>query len=312
MTRIEYAAEHKPSFLARWASRIALFCVMLLVVTVILHRLFGLATPIAINMALSAFAGAAVVLVMAAIAGLDIWITGRQGAARIIFGTILALFVLAIPAMVWTVSREWPAINDITTNPAKPPEFTEISKLRDPGSNPAAYPGEAFAKLQQASYPDLKTLAVERASEETFELVLQALAKLRYKTTSEVPPAAASDGAGTVELSERTMVFGFIDDIVIRVSGDENISYIDVRSASRYGQNDFGANAARIRTILKEIVGRLEATVPSAEKRAAQAAKKSEKPIVKRPQGRDRPSAGNRQKANPSRSGTRRAPEPSE
>ncbi len=313
MTRIEYAAEQPASFLARWASRIAIFCAVLLVVALFLHRLFALSTPVAMNIATAVFAGAVLVLVMALISGIDIWITGRQGAARVVSGAVVALALLAIPLSLWVVSQEWPAINDVSTDMARPPAFTELSKLREAGSNTADYPAEAFAPLQKASYPDLKPLIVERSPDEAFELVLQALGKLRLKTLSEVPPSGANDGAGSIEFSDHTLVLGFVDDVAIRVTGEgEAAARIDIRSASRFGGHDFGHNAQRVRLILKEIVGRLEATVPSVDKKPAAAAKKDGKALIKRPQARDRPSAGGSSKPAPSRSGTRRAPEPSE
>lgn len=312
MTRIEYAADQEPLFLARWASRIAIFCAMLLVVALFLHRLFALSTPVALNIAFASFAGAALVLVMAFIAGIDIWITGRQGAARVVSGSVVALGLLAIPLSLWAISREWPAMNDVSTDMERPPLFTEISKLREPGSNLADYRGEEFAPLQQANYPDLKPLIVERSADEAFEIILQALGKLRLKTLSEVPPSAANDGAGAIELSDHTLVLGFVDDIAIRVVGAGEGARIDIRSASRYGRHDFGHNAERVRLILKEIVGRLEATVPSGGKKPATAAQKDGKALIKRPAARDRPSAGVRSKSNPSRSRTRRAPEPLE
>jgi uncharacterized protein (DUF1499 family) len=313
MTRIEYAAEQQPSFFARWASRIAIFCAVLLVVALFLHRLFALSTPVALYIAAAVFAGAVLVLVMALIAGIDIWITGRQGAARVVSGAVVALALLAIPLSLWVISQEWPAINDVTTDTARPPQFTEISKLREAGSNPADYPAAAFAPLQASSYPDLKPLIVARTPDETFELVLQALGKLRLKTLSEVPPSAANDGAGSIEFSDHTLVLGFVDDVAIRITGEgEAAARIDIRSASRFGRRDFGHNAERVRLILKEIVGRLEATVPSGGKKPAEAAKKDGKALIKRPVARDRPSTGARTRPNPSRSGTRRAPEPSE
>ncbi len=316
ITRIEYAADQEPTFLARWASRIAIFCAVLLLVVLILHRLFALSTPVALNIAFAAFSGAALVLVMTLIAGIDIWITGRQGAARVVSGAVVALGLLAIPMSLLVVSREWPAINDVSTDMAAPPQFAEISKLRETGSNTAEYAGDAFASLQKTSYPDLKPLRVERAPDEAFEIVLQALAKLRLKTLSEVPPAAAADGAGSIELSDHTLILGFVDDIAIRVAGDgpgeTNAARIDIRSASRFGRHDFGRNAERVRSILKEIVGRLEATVPSGDKKPAAGTLKDGKALIKRPEARDRPSAGARSKPAPSRSRTRRAPEPLE
>jgi uncharacterized protein (DUF1499 family) len=43
-----------------------------------------------------------------------------------------------------------------------------------------------------------------------------------------------------------TFWFGFQDDIVIRVETTSAGSVVDLRSASRVGRGDLGANAARI------------------------------------------------------------------
>ena len=58
---------------------------------------------------------------------------------------------------------------------------------------------------------------------------------------------------GVIELVARTPIMGFRDDVVIRVAPSEDGARIDVRSASRYGTHDFGANAARIRSLLEDI-----------------------------------------------------------
>jgi uncharacterized protein (DUF1499 family) len=42
-------------------------------------------------------------------------------------------------------------------------------------------------------------------------------------------------------------------DVAIRVAGNEEISVIDMRSASRYGRHDLGDNADRIVRFLKEL-----------------------------------------------------------
>ena len=46
---------------------------------------------------------------------------------------------------------------------------------------------------------------------------------------------------------------GFRDDVVVRVRPEADGARIDVRSSSRYGTFDFGANAARIRSLMNEI-----------------------------------------------------------
>lgn len=313
-SRIEYAAEQPPSFLARWTSRLSLFSGLILVAALFLHRVFALTTPTAMNLAATAFAGAALVLVMAAIAGLDIWITGRQGTARVVMGTVVALAILAIPASLWITSRDWPDIADVSTDVDNPPDFTELASRRPDGSNSATYDKDAVAGLQHKSYPDIKTLTVPRPAEETFELVRQALGKLKLHALAEESPEAAGDGIGTIELIDTTMILGFKDDVAIRVTGDETQAHVDVRSASEYGRNDYGRNAARIREILREIVGRLEASAPAEGRKVSTAndEKAAKKGAVKRPKSVRRPSGTAQRKPDPSRSGTRRVPEPLE
>ena len=46
---------------------------------------------------------------------------------------------------------------------------------------------------------------------------------------------------------------GFRDDVVVRVSAAGAGARIDVRSASRYGTHDFGANARRVVALLSDI-----------------------------------------------------------
>ncbi|MFN0217401.1 MAG: DUF1499 domain-containing protein [Hyphomicrobium sp.] len=304
MAKTIFAANQPPSFLAGWTSRLALFAAVLLAVTVVLHRLFSLPTPIALNIAAACFAGAGLALVMGLIAGLDVWITGRQGAARIIFGLTVALGLLAIPAAIWSLARQWPEINDVTTDIADPPPFVAAANSRVAGANPVAYPAERFADLQRKFYPDLKSLIVPRTPDETFGVVQQALAKLRYIVTAATSPSVEDGTPGLVETSDTTMMLGFVDDVAIRVMEDEAGSSIDIRSASRYGRNDFGRNAERTRLILKEIVARLEATITRPD--ANKPARLDKKKPVKRQKGRDPASTADRRRPDPSRSDARR------
>ncbi|MGQ0457765.1 MAG: DUF1499 domain-containing protein [Hyphomicrobium sp.] len=307
MAKTIYAANQPPSFMAGWTSRLALFAGVLLVVTVVLHRLFALPTPIALNIAAACFAGAALALVMGLIAGLDVWITGRQGAARIIFGVSVALGLLAIPAAIWSQARQWPEINDVTTDVSDPPPFVAAAKSRSVGANPLTYPSERFAELQAKFYPDVKSLIVPRTPDETFDVVQQALTKLRYEVTGATPPSIEEGAPGLIETYDTTLMLGFVDDVVIRVMEDEAGSSIDLRSASRYGRNDFGRNAERVRLILKEIVARLEATITRPDAAKKPAARLDKKKPVKRQKARDPASAADRRRPDPSQSDARRA-----
>jgi len=172
--------------------------------------------------------------------------------------------VLAWPATALLLTRGLPAINDLTTDMSDPPPFTALAKRRGPGTNAALYPAERFAVLQARFYPDLRPLFIDRSVEETFDLAADAFrSALKYDVVAEVPPAGP-DRPGIIEAVDRTLVLGLYDDVAIRVTGDKTRSRIDVRSASRYGSFDFGRNAARVRSIMREINTQLDNSVPGA------------------------------------------------
>jgi uncharacterized protein (DUF1499 family) len=59
--------------------------------------------------------------------------------------------------------------------------------------------------------------------------------------------------AGRIEAVDTTFWFGFQDDIVIRIRGEAAGTRVDVRSKSRVGRGDLGANARRIRGFLEAL-----------------------------------------------------------
>jgi len=62
---------------------------------------------------------------------------------------------------------------------------------------------------------------------------------------------------GRIEATYTSMLYGFTDDVVVRVVADGAGSKVDVRSKSRVGRSDFGQNAKRIRTFLRELQAKL-------------------------------------------------------
>ena len=61
----------------------------------------------------------------------------------------------------------------------------------------------------------------------------------------------ASPAAGEIRAEARTAVFGFTDDVTIRISLDPNgLTRVDMESASRVGRGDLGVNRRRIARFL--------------------------------------------------------------
>lgn len=283
--------------IARWTTRAALFSFAVLVAALFLHRLFGMSTPIALNLFTLAFLGAVLTLVLGVMAALRIWRAGGGGAARVFAGTVMALGILAWPLAYLPTVHALPMLNDVTTDTADPPRFVALASRRGKGTNSADYPGEPFAKLQAIAYADLEPIDLPRSTTEAFELSADTLRnKLGMSIVREQAPDPGSGRPGFIEAVDQTLIVGFYDDVAVRVVGDASRARIDVRSASRYGRHDLGQNAERVRRVLKEIVAQVEATLPvanavtlkSREERAKVKQTKQKQGRRKRSRDRDR------------------------
>src|SRR5262249_7799798 len=67
-----------------------------------------------------------------------------------------------------------PPINDITTDPSDPPQFTALTREGPNSGRDMSYPG-AFASVQRAAYPDLAPISVPASPEETFTTVKRSM-----------------------------------------------------------------------------------------------------------------------------------------
>jgi len=247
---------------ARWTTRVGVFSCLIALVGLAAHRFGPMPTATAFNLLVISCLGALLTLVLGAIAGGIIWREGRSGAVRVSIGVAFALALLGWPLAFLDAYRSLPAINDVTTDTTSPPKFIELAKLRGAQSNSTAYILR-FAKLQAEAYPDLKPLLIDRSVEEAFEIAREAVFRQKMTIVREEAPEGARDGAGAIEAVDRTAILGLTDDVAVRVEGDGARSRIDLRSSSRFGQHDLGRNAERMRRLMREIVARLEATVPT-------------------------------------------------
>jgi uncharacterized protein (DUF1499 family) len=160
-------------------------------------------------------------------------------------GHVVAVVVAAVLIASAARGRGAPRTNDFTTDLADPPAFRHAQSIPANSGRDMAYPA-AFADAQRACCPDLRPLALP---------VPPAEALARVRRVAEGMPhwqVTAAEG-DTIEAVDTSRVFGFHDDIAIRVRPDGNGSKVDMRSKSRDGQGDLGVNAARIRTFLAEL-----------------------------------------------------------
>jgi uncharacterized protein (DUF1499 family) len=261
-----------------WARRMALFFVQLLILTVLLHRFGTLATPAAMNLMAVSIGGLFLAIVVAVIGLVRIWFGGQIGAAQAFTGIGIALAGLAVP--LWYLSHYFtlPELNDIQTT-RQPMEFKQLAAMRPADANRIVEPDLAVAEEREKAYPDIRPMELERSVTETFDIVHEAVKRLGWTIVLSEPPA---EEPGRIETTDRTMIMGYTDDALVRVTGDDAHAFIDVRSASRYGKHDLGANADHIRDLFAEVKAALEKGEKTGLEQA-EPAPKATAPVLKKP-----------------------------
>lgn len=136
--------------------------------------------------------------------------------------------------------KDFPPINDITTDLANPPEFASADRVPDYADFDMNYPSE-FVEIVAASYPDLETVELADSPAAVYEKGLNIARGMGWEIIDTNPSEGRFDARDT------TRIFRFVDDITVRVRPLGNGSALDIRSRSRVGRGDMGANAIRIR-----------------------------------------------------------------
>ena len=170
----------------------------------------------------------------------------RQNLTAVVLA--LAAGVVVVPQATIYQAIGAPVIHDITTDTEDPPQFDAIVEVRADAPNPLDYGGPEVAAAQHAAYPDIQPMVVAHAPHEVVELVRAAVQKLGWEIV------AVNAEAGLIEATDTTYWFGFKDDVAVRLRPvGAGATRVDVRSISRVGGGDLGANAARIRRLLERL-----------------------------------------------------------
>ena len=173
----------------------------------------------------------------------------RRGFVLGVSGLVIGLAVFAGPMSMLRTAKRVPPIHDISTDTVDPPPFVAILPLRAGAANPAEYGADAVAKqqlaaAQQAAYPRIRPLRLDAPVAQVTEMAAKTARALGWEIVASVP------AEGRMEATDTTLLYGFKDDIVVRVSTAAQGSRVDVRSVSRVGKSDLGINAKRIEKFL--------------------------------------------------------------
>ncbi len=189
-------------------------------------------------------------------------------------GFVIALFMrrggLAVLALIATIAagaagyvpikmkqlvEANPFIHDITTDFENPPQIVTAADL--PRKNPAQYMGDnkairsekTVADSQREAFPDIKPLIVSSGLEDTARAVRATLADMGMDILAD----HEIEAGWRIEAVQTSFWYGFKDDFIVRLTPDGSGTRVDVRSQSRVGGSDLGANAKRVRAFLEAL-----------------------------------------------------------
>ena len=190
-------------------------------------------------------AGACIALLVVLASLLPRW---RKGIAIPIAALVVALVAVCVPYVVYKDAIGYANIHDITTDPFDPPVFVALAAERAKAPNGADYGGTKVAAEQQKAYPDIKSLILKASPQEAMQKAIDAARSMGWEI------AATDTNAGRLEATATTTWFGFKDDVIVRIRPEAaGGSRVDVRSVSRLGDGDAGANAKRVREFLAKL-----------------------------------------------------------
>jgi uncharacterized protein (DUF1499 family) len=250
MARRPSFGEEPKSRLAVWSGRCGWFALAVAALSVIILRsgMLEIEPSLATFGAALVFAALAILLALAAF--VVIWRQGLSGLRSAVLGLFVGLLLLAYPAYLSYRATVLPAISDITTDTDNPPRFEALARLRP--RNRIDYPGAKTATLQHAAYGDIVPLQLSVPQKAAYDAALAIITKRKWRIIDPRPPVPGRRDA-VIEAVAQTFIMGFRDDVVVRISPLGQGTRVDVRSASRVGLHDFGANASRVRALLEDI-----------------------------------------------------------
>ena len=180
--------------------------------------------------------------------------SGRAGRERAWGGLGLGVLLVAgiVSAALSGSGGATAPIHDVTTNMDDPPEFSDAVRNAPGRQNGVDYPdgGETVPDQQRIAYPDLAPIELDVSPSQALERAQRVAEGLGWTVT------AVDRERGIVEAFDVTRFFRFVDDVVIRVRPRGAGSVVDLRSNSRVGGGDLGANARRVRAFRDRLLER--------------------------------------------------------
>lgn len=278
---------------AFFARRVSIFSFLLFFASWGLHRFGSLSTPSFLAVALTAAVLSAFAAYLALVGIGALWYKGARGGKASAWAILYAALPLAAFAYGAANYVTLPPIYDISTDVADPPVWLEVPDADQSWLGPRRQVAAGDRQAQVARWRDLTGRRYEGALDRVYtaarkvaldqglairfergapELALQEVPDAEVAKDEAVPDAldyvpvpmprpsdmtpeeaALPPGDPSIQGEQRTFLFGFRQDVVIRLREELETTLVDVRVASRYGDRDLGAGVAYAERYLRAL-----------------------------------------------------------
>jgi len=258
--------ERQISAASVWARRFALFSFVLLITAGVGHRYGVLETSGFLPVLGVVLALAVVSLVLSGFGFARVWTYGDVGGARITAAVLVACIVLTPFAFAGFLAFTHPVLTDISTDLDDPPSLAAGQRARTPEMNPIVPYTVQSRKLQLDFYPEVTGRRYDMGFVRTVEAVERVMAAQGWSLAGGRPALLEGAGEVTVEAIAYTPALALPADVAVRITDEDATTYVDMRSAWRFGQHDLGDNARRIGAFLDALdaeISALAGTMPT-------------------------------------------------
>jgi uncharacterized protein (DUF1499 family) len=162
-------------------------------------------------------------------------------------GLALAFLLLGYPGFLAVQAIRLPILDDVSTDIDDPPAFSRSRKALAARNGATPEASSIAERLQQKkAYPAILPIMLDLDTDEAYKAVLKIANAKHWQIVDQTSPGGRS-GVGHVDAVVRGLILGLPDDVTIRIRAQAGQTRVDMRSVSRIGRHDFGANAYRIK-----------------------------------------------------------------
>jgi Protein of unknown function (DUF1499) len=254
MMRREFV--RRPSKAARLALPPAVFAPVLAAMATVFHRVGWMADGNYIIVLVVSFVLALAGFFLALMGLRSLWTRAALGGLRSTAALFFTLPVLVPAAAALWLSSTTAPLSDVSTDLEDPPHFSVAGSSTASNVNE---PPRLKPELQKQFYPAAVGRRYQLSADSIHAHVITIFEDSGWKVRGRADFLAGA-GEWQIEAEVRTLIAGFRDEVIVRLTDEGESTFVDMRSSSLFGANDLGTNASRIVDFMKKLDVRVQST----------------------------------------------------